>query len=129
MTEPRDQSQSGFETAGGPDEGAHRFWQQYATSRGGRTARNGEATGAEAANGEPRQQPAEHDHECLEWCPICRSADVVRSTAPPEIRDQWQTFQRDALMMVRTLIDAYLVRVGGADRERRDERVQDIRID
>jgi hypothetical protein len=128
MTEPRDQSQSGFEPAGGPSEGAHRFWEQYASSRAGRTARNGESTGTAAGDREPRERQAP-DHECLEWCPICRGADVVRSTAPPEIRDQWQTFQRDALIMLKALIDAYLVRLNGAEREARDERVQDIRID
>src|SRR5215216_2182046 len=46
-------------------------------------------------------------HECLEWCPICRAADVLRGSAPPELRDQWQAVQREALMTTRALIDTY----------------------
>ena len=73
------------------------------------------------------------EHECLDWCPICRGAEVVRATTPPELRDQWQSLQRDALVMMRALIDSYLQRAGEPDgRERRREpehRVEDIRIE
>lgn len=51
-------------------------------------------------------------HECLEWCPICRGAEVVRAGAPPELRDQLEAIQRDALTLVRSLLDAYLARQG-----------------
>ena len=125
MTEHRDQSPRGFEHSG-PPEGAHRFWEQYASARSQRTARNGE-THREPPT-EERAGP-EGEHECLDWCPICRGADVVRATAPPEIREQLQAFQRDSLMILKTLIDAYLSRFDGPERPRRDERVQDIRID
>ena len=68
-----------------------------------------------------------HARECLEWCPICRGADVVRATATPEMRDQWQAIQRDALVAVRALLDGYIERI---ERDRRGEaRVEDIPID
>lgn len=65
--------------------------------------------------------------ECVEWCPICRAADVLRATAPPELREQWQTVQREALLTTRALIDSYLERIDG-DAER-GPRVQDIPIE
>jgi hypothetical protein len=65
--------------------------------------------------------------ECVEWCPICRAADVLRATAPPELRDQWQTVQREALLTTRALIDTYLERLDGD--EQRAPRVQDIPIE
>jgi hypothetical protein len=48
----------------------------------------------------------------VDWCPICRTADVVRATLPPEVREQWHTLQRDALHALRATIDAYLERSG-----------------
>lgn len=68
---------------------------------------NGDADGAEA-------------HACLEWCPICRGAEVLRAGGSPEIRGQLQAVQRDSLMMLRALIDSYLARPpapppGGSD--------------
>jgi hypothetical protein len=125
MTEPRDQSQRGFEPER-PPEGANRFWQQYASARPHRAPRDGE-NGRRAAD--ERDSRAVPDHECLDWCPICRGADVVRATAPPEIREQLQAFQRDALSMLRTLIDAYLARLESRPDERGRGRVEEIRID
>jgi hypothetical protein len=64
--------------------------------------------------------------ECVEWCPICRTADVVRASVPPEIRDQWHDVQREALVTVRALIDHYIERL-----ERQPQtaaRVEDIPI-
>ena len=70
---------------------------------------------------------AHQEFECLEWCPICRAADVLRTSASPELRDQWQTVQREALMTTRALIDSYLERLDNeADRA---PRVQDIPIE
>ncbi len=48
---------------------------------------------------------------CVELCPICRAADVVRSTAPDELRDSWQNVQREALMTMKALIDHYVERL------------------
>jgi hypothetical protein len=78
-----------------------------------------------------RQNASEPDPhrslECLEWCPICRAADVFRANAPPELRDQLQAVQREALVTTRALIDTYLERLDGD--EQREPRVQDIPIE
>ena len=137
MPEPHEQhNPSGFDPFGpgeppGPEPGnASRFWEQYSSARGARGPRNGrqEPEPETGANGEPARE-----HECLDWCPICRGAEVVRATTPPELRDQWQTIQRDALVMMRALIDSYLQRVGENDRDERgpepEHRVEDIRIE
>ena len=53
---------------------------------------------------------AEHDGhgpECLEWCPICRTADILRAGASPEMRGQWQDIQREALATLRVVLDHY----------------------
>jgi hypothetical protein len=90
--------------------------------------RAGETPHEPPSGSEPRGvADANQQFECLEWCPICRAADVLRASAPPELRDQWQTVQREALMTTRALIDSYLERL---DREPdRAPRVQDIPID
>lgn len=78
--------------------------------------------------GERKSPPDAHrSQECLEWCPICRTADVLRATAPPEVRDQWQAVQREALLTTRALIDNYLERLDGD--QRRGPRVQDIPVE
>jgi len=46
--------------------------------------------------------------QCVEWCPICRTADVLRASTTPEVREQWQEMQREALLTVRALIDHYV---------------------
>lgn len=131
MSEPHEHNPSGFEAppggAGGesPTRAANRFWEQYSSARGGRSsARNSEPAGARTEDAAPLPD----EHECLEWCPICRGAEVVRATTPPELREQWQTVQRDALVMVRALIDAYLVRLGASE-ARAARPVEEIRID
>jgi hypothetical protein len=145
MPEPHEQhNPSGFDPFAprtGPGEppgpesaGASRFWEQYSSSRGARNPRNG----GHEHDPEPESSSERgREHECLDWCPICRGAEVVRATTPPELRDQWQSLQRDALVMMRALIDAYLQRAGepgegrreGASRREPGHRVEDIRID
>ncbi len=78
------------------------------------------ATGTAAAAG--------HSHECLEWCPICRTADVLRASAPPELRGQIQSLQHDALVTLRALLDAYIERVG-ENPARGGSAVEDIPIE
>jgi hypothetical protein len=136
MPEPHEHNPSGFDApagGGGEEEpaapsgagGADRFWRQYGAARGGRTGtRNGGDQTPAAEDGQGAT-----DHECLEWCPICRGAEVVRATTPPELREQWQTVQRDALVMVRALIDAYLQRLGDGPGRRAAHRVEDIPIE
>ena len=46
--------------------------------------------------------------QCVEWCPICRTADVLRASTAPEVREQWREMQREALLTLRALIDHYV---------------------
>ena len=77
--------------------------------------------GSGSADGSPPE------HRCLELCPICRTADVLRVAGPPELRGQLDDVGREALLTLRALIDHYL--------ERMDQRpdpsasVRDIPID
>ncbi|HEY8639497.1 MAG TPA: hypothetical protein VIL53_03215 [Solirubrobacterales bacterium] len=130
MSDPQDHSQSGFEPGGaaGHDPGAEaqRFWGEYAhrTRPGGQREDRGPA--GETGNG--HGSAAAHSHECLEWCPICRTADVLRASTPPELRDQIQGLQHDALVTLRALLDAYIERVGES-RARGGSAVEDIPIE
>jgi hypothetical protein len=45
---------------------------------------------------------------CVELCPICRAADILRASGPPELRGQIGEFQREALLTLRTLLDHYI---------------------
>ncbi len=56
----------------------------------------------------------EHQPQCVDLCPICRGADVLRATASSDVRDGWQSVQREALLTMRTMIDHYLERLDGA---------------
>jgi hypothetical protein len=75
---------------------------------------------------EARREHARGQHECLEWCPVCRTAEIVRQTFPPEVRAQLEDVQRDALVALRSIIDHYLDRLDGS--ERPASRVEDIPI-
>jgi hypothetical protein len=69
------------------------------------------------------------ERECVELCPICRAADVLRATtSSDDIRDGWQDVQREALLTMKAVIDRAV--------ERLDEepppsgpRIEDIPID
>ena len=108
MSDPQDHSQSEFEEA-------QRFWGEYArrTSPGGQRAGNAEPSEGQNGHGTAAAQA----HECLDWCPICRTADVVRATASPELREQLNSIQREALITVRTLLDHYLQRLDEQPRD------------
>jgi hypothetical protein len=75
---------------------------------------------------EPRRPHAHGEHECLEWCPICRTAEIVRASFPPEVRSQLEDVQRDALVAIRTVLDHYIDRLDADDRPA--SRVEDIPI-
>jgi len=130
MSDPQDPSQSGFDPRDAPLAGsgaeAERFWGEYArrTRPGGSRGERAEA--GDAGNGHGTD--ARGTHECLDWCPICRTADVLRASAPPELRDQVQSLQHDALVTLRALLDAYIERTGDS-RSRRDSPVEDIPIE
>jgi hypothetical protein len=48
------------------------------------------------------------EHQCLEFCPICRTADVMRAALPPEAREHWHALQREGLLVARAMLDHYL---------------------
>jgi hypothetical protein len=64
--------------------------------------------------------------ECVDFCPICRTADVVRATMPPEFRQHWHSWQREMLLAFRSLLDHYIAHV--ESEERKVVRVEDIPI-
>lgn len=64
---------------------------------------------------------------CLELCPICRGAELLRSGSAPALRGQLDDVGREALLTLRSLIDHYLESGGGgADGA---QRVEEIPID
>jgi len=120
--------------------GAERFWGQFSETKAGRTHAEEEPPASQ-----PREQQEEGQH-CLEWCPICRSADIVRSTAPPDAIGQVQAIQNEAIGVLRSFLALYAersgqtggdaagaedsrARGGSADRQRRGSEVRDISID
>ena len=68
------------------------------------------------------------DLRCVELCPICRAADVLRATAPDDLKDQWQVVQREALLTMKAAIDRYVERLD-LETEERGPKVEDIPID
>jgi hypothetical protein len=56
------------------------------------------------------------EFECVEFCPICRTADVLRATMPPEFQEHWHAWQREALLAVRSLLDHYIEHVESEQR-------------
>jgi hypothetical protein len=71
----------------------------------------------------------EDQPQCVELCPICRGADVLRATSTPELRGQWQNVQREALLTMRTMIDHYLQRLDEAEAAESSPRVEEIPIE
>jgi hypothetical protein len=128
MNDPRDPSRSEHppEPPFGAPGDAERFWQQF--GRSGSSHRRQRAAGPPPAGNGGATEPV-HDHECLEWCPICRTAEVVRSGASPELREQFQGLQRDAVVAVKALLDAYLERIDDPGRRPgRSGNIEDIPI-
>jgi hypothetical protein len=131
MSDPQDHSQSGFEPGGqsepGPGDEAQRFWGEYARRPRSGGHREGRESAGEAGNGHGSAAGV-HSHECLDWCPICRTADVLRATTSPELREQFQGLQRDAVETLRTLLESYIERLDDAKRPEAS-RVEDIPIE
>jgi hypothetical protein len=48
------------------------------------------------------------EFQCVDFCPICRTADVLRATMPEEFREHWQNVQREGLLAMRALLDHYI---------------------
>ena len=75
-----------------------------------------------------RDHARDGETQCVEWCPVCRAADLLRANASPELREQWNAFQREALLTLRVLVDHYVERLD-RDQEPRSARVHDIPIE
>lgn len=71
---------------------------------------------------------ASGDAQCLDFCPICRAADVLRSTSTPELREQWQVVQREALLTLKAVVDRQVERMDG-ESAAPSRNVEDIPID
>ena len=54
---------------------------------------------------------------------------MLRSTASPELRGQWQSVQREALVTMRAMIDHYLARLDEYEANGAGPRVEDIPIE
>jgi hypothetical protein len=48
------------------------------------------------------------EFECVDFCPICRTADVLRATMPPEFQEHWHAWQKEMLLAMRALLDHYI---------------------
>jgi hypothetical protein len=48
------------------------------------------------------------EFECVDFCPICRTADVLRATMPDEFQEHWHTWQKEMLLAMRSLLDHYI---------------------
>ena len=67
------------------------------------------------------------EFQCLDFCPICRTADVLRATLPEEFRDHLHSLQREGLLAMRALLDHYIQHM---ERERASaEPIEDIPIE
>jgi hypothetical protein len=51
------------------------------------------------------------EFECVDFCPICRTADVLRATMPEEFREHWHAWQKEMLLAMRALLDHYIHQV------------------
>lgn len=140
MTQNRRQSPS---EAAGAEPGAARFWGEFSRAGSRRGPDGAETTGnggdpdpgrdhsdgpesdradaAASGAGSSRGSARSHDEssatrgheECLEWCPICRSTELFRSAVTPEIREQAEALQREAVQIFRAFLTAYAERTGG----------------
>jgi hypothetical protein len=93
--------------------GADRFWGQFSQSKAGRSTSGDEPHG-ETGRDEPRGagDGSAEDGHCLEWCPICRSADLFRSTVSPELKQQAESIQHEAFGVLKAFLDAYADKTG-----------------
>jgi hypothetical protein len=67
------------------------------------------------------------EFQCLDFCPICRTADVMRATMPEELREHLHNLQREGLLAMRALLDHYIQHL---ERQRaRTVPVEDIPIE
>ncbi|MBK5232683.1 MAG: hypothetical protein JJE13_06845 [Thermoleophilia bacterium] len=103
---PQHKSENGSDPGLPP--GAERFWGQFSEARGGRSSADDEPQAAPR----DKDEQAESKHECLEWCPICRSAELLKATASPEIMQQIHSIQNEAITILKAFAATYAERTG-----------------
>lgn len=96
-----------------------------------------EAPGEGHERGTAHERGATHEHgrtpwsgmeqQCLDFCPICRTADVLRASVPPEAREQLHHLQHEALLTLKAILDHYIDRTDAA--RKAAAKVEDIPID
>jgi hypothetical protein len=94
--------------------------------RQGETWSEDPSTSASSRAGGARERGA-IEFECLDFCPICRTADVLRANMPAEFQEHWHAWQREALLALRSLLDHYIEHVDAG--RRRVVPVEDIPIE
>ena len=113
-------------------ESSERFWGGFGRAGAGRPGPRRDS-GNGAADPTQPQGPSplsgSREHECLDWCPICRTADVLRGTTPDEVREQVTHVQHDALVALRAVLNAYIERLEQAEGRTAARRVEDIPIE
>ena len=78
--------------------------------------------------GEAHESPGSgKEYQCVDFCPICRTADVLRVALPDEFQEHWHALQREGLLAARTLLDHYLQHLDS--RRARPVNVEDIPIE
>ena len=107
---PQHKSENGSEPGLPP--GADRFWGQFSEAKGGRTTSEEEPQEAPRQTTDGESEPAGSGHECLEWCPICRSAELLQAAASPEVRQQILSIQNEAVTILKAFAAAYAERTG-----------------
>lgn len=95
------------------------------------------APGEGPERGTMHEHGAAHEHdrtpwsgieqECLDFCPICRTADVLRASVPPEAREQFHHLQHEALLTLKAILDHYIDRTDAV--RKAAAKVEDIPID
>ena len=111
-TDPHGNGRSGGDARSGNGSaapaGADRFWGEFSRTRAGRSNPGG------SGNGSGRER-RDGGTECLDWCPICRSADLIRGTASPDLRGQLEAIQHEAFNVMRAFMAAYAEKAPGGD--------------
>ena len=92
--------------------GADRFWGQFSQSKAGRSTSEEEAGPATGGASDPGQGGQSGHGDCLEWCPICRSAELFKNTVSPELRQQAESIQHEAIGVLKAFLDAYAEKSG-----------------
>ena len=87
--------------------GADRFWGEFSRSQAGRSTGGEDRMNGDAGSAEPGESNGAHNDNCLEWCPICRSAELFRNTVSPELRQQADSIQHEAIGVLKAFLDAY----------------------